>query len=469
MPFEPHPTMIADWCDLAQVTIDVLPDDVLLSVFDCHVDEATDVEGWRTLVHVCRRWQNVVFGSSRRLHLRITLTNKSHVKEKLDVWPHLPIVVSGYCDSASCLDNIKAALEYSDRICQIELMVNARQIPLKSILAALEKPFPALTDLDLSQWPFLNISGHPDPLKFLGGSSHLQSLSLGGIAIPQFPALLASSMDLNNLHLHDIPHGHLTPDAMATALSALTSLETLSLRFASGESRAGLGKQESRHPIPRSVIPSLLCFDFEGANDYLEALVARIDTPALNRLGITIFRQPTFDTIQLLWLLSRIPKMQEFGQARVKLANPQVWADFSSSDLSAFRFGISSSEPERHFPCLARLFGLPFNPLPTLESLYIVACPYLRQYRWDGIENAQWLELLRPFVAVKNLHLSKEVTPHIAPVLEELAGERATEVFPTLQNVVLERQPAGSVYGAIMQFATARRLSGHPIHISVPH
>jgi hypothetical protein len=448
------------------VTIDALPDDVLLSVFECYLDEATDVEGWRTLVHVCQRWRNVVFGSPRSLHLRIACTSKSPVREKLDVWPRLPIVVSGYCESMTCLDNFKAALEHSDRVCQIELMVNARQIPMKDIFAALEKPFPALTDLDLSQWPFSYMATYHDPFKFLVGSCHLRSLSLGGLAIPQFPAVLASAMDLNNLHFHDAHYGYLTPDAMITALSALTSLETLSLRFASDQSRADT--RESRHPLPRSVIPSLLCFDFEGHGGYLEALVARIDTPVLGRLGITIFHQPTFDTTQLLWLLSRTPKIQELDKARVKLDNPEVWIDFSSSDSSVLRLGVSSYEPERHFPCLARSFGLPFNPLPTLESLHIVAYPYLQQQRWDRVENAQWLELLRPFVAVKNLHPSKEVTLLIAPALQELVGERTREVFPTLQNVFLEELlPTGPDYNAIMQFATARRLSGHPVHISV--
>ena len=293
---------------------------------------------------------------------------------------------------------------------------------------------------DLSQWQhgsYMPSALDPyHPFKFLMGSGHLRSLSLGGIAIPQFPALLVSSMDLNNLHIHDAHYGSFTPDAMATALSALTSLETLSLRFTSGQSYAAPGNQESRHPLLRSVIPSLLCFDFEGFDRYLEALVARIDTPVLGRLGITIVRQPTFDTTQLLWLLSRIPKMQELDKACVKLDNLEVWIDFSSSDLSALRLGISSYEPERYFPRLAQSFGLLFNPLATLESLHIVAYPFWQRYRWDRVENAQWLELLRPFVAVKNLHLSKEVTLRIAPALQELIGKRATEVLPNLQNML---------------------------------
>ncbi len=114
---------------------------------------------------------------------------------------------------------------------------------------------------------------------------------------------------------------------------------------------------------------------------------------------MTISRQATFDTTELVWLLSRIPKMLELDKARVKLAYPEVWTNFSSSDLNALRLGISFNEPERHFPCLARFFDPPFNPLLTLESLHIVACPNLQQYRWDRVENAQWLELVRPFVA----------------------------------------------------------------------
>jgi hypothetical protein len=145
--------MIADWCDVGKVTINVLPDDVLLGIFDCYVDEATKVEAWHTPVRVCRRWRGAVLGSPRRLNLRIACTTKTSVREKLDVWPRLPIVVSGDCDSMLSVDNIKA-----------------------DIFAALEKPFPVLTDLDLSsQWPVIRLSVDPDPLKFLGGSTHLRS------------------------------------------------------------------------------------------------------------------------------------------------------------------------------------------------------------------------------------------------------------------------------------------------------
>jgi len=104
-----------------------------------------------------------------------------------------------------------------------------------------------------------------------------------------------------------------------------------------------------------------------------------------------------------------------------------------------------------------------------LENLYIREDGYPRPSWQDGTENlnAQWLELLQPFIAVKNLYLSKEFTPHIAPVLQELVGERVVEIFPALQCLFLEEiNLAGPVQEAIEKFVAGRQLSSHPITVS---
>ena len=108
-------------------------------------------------------------------------------------------------------------------------------------------------------------------------------------------------------------------------------------------------------------------------------------------------------------------------------------------------------------------------PLLTTEDLYIQQDPYSSpQPDWQGnIENSLWLELLHPFSTVKNLHLSKEIVPRIAPALQELVGNRTTEVLPTLQNIFLEEvEPAGRVQEDIGRFVAARQLSGHTITVS---
>jgi len=76
----------ADRATSAQVTIDVLLDDLLLEIFDLYREESTrryPVKAtweWTTLAHVCRRWRAIIFASPRRLHLRVTCDPRTPVK-----------------------------------------------------------------------------------------------------------------------------------------------------------------------------------------------------------------------------------------------------------------------------------------------------------------------------------------------------------------------------------------------------
>ena len=71
------------------------------------------------------------------------------------------------------------------------------------------------------------------------------------------------------------------------------------------------------------------------------------------------------------------------------------------------------------------------SPLSTVENLY----SYKRRFfelDWQGsFEKTQWLELLRPFTAVKNLCVSKEYAPRLMLALQEIVGCIRTKVVPT--------------------------------------
>ena len=61
-------------CDIGRVTIDILPDDIVLEIIDFSVTEADEDEAyeeWHILAHVCQKWRYVVFQSPLRLNLRI--------------------------------------------------------------------------------------------------------------------------------------------------------------------------------------------------------------------------------------------------------------------------------------------------------------------------------------------------------------------------------------------------------------
>ena len=123
----------------------MLPDDVLLEIFDNHVNEDRDeydnfkqeTEEWQTLVHVCRRWRSVVFASPRRLNLRLVCTPETPARDMLDVWPSLPLLVwdSLSAHSTEGVDDIIAVLERSKRVVEINLF-QADNSDLEEVLAA---------------------------------------------------------------------------------------------------------------------------------------------------------------------------------------------------------------------------------------------------------------------------------------------------------------------------------------------
>jgi hypothetical protein len=255
---------------------------------------------------------------------------------------------------------------------------------------------------------------------------------------------------------------------MATRLSALTSLETLWLEFQSPRSRPH--RESRRPPLPtRSVLPALTDLWFKGVCEYLEGLVARIDAPRLRTLDITFFHQLVFGTPQFIQFISRIPRLKAPDQARLTFYDRAVRVRivsqaFGYGDLNV---GISCRQSDWQLSSLAQVCSSCLPPLSTVEHLYIHKPQHL-QLDWQAdVEITQWLELLHPFIAVKNLYLSKEFAPHIASSLQELVGGRVTEVLPTLQNLFLEGlQPSEPVHKGIGQFVAARQLSGYPIAVS---
>jgi hypothetical protein len=212
------------------------------------------------------------------------------------------------------VDNIVVALGHRDRVCRIDLLVTGGS-QWDKVLAAMRVPFPALTDL-LLRCEDVSVPVIPDT--FLGGSApRLQYLEMECIPFPGIPILLLSVTNLVCLHLHDIPHsGYISPEAMATCLSVLTSLDSLSLEFLSSRSRPD---RESRrpHPMTHSILPDLTSFRFKGVSEYLDDLVARIDAPRLHDLFINFLHQINSDTLHLVQFISRTPRFEEPNQVIV--------------------------------------------------------------------------------------------------------------------------------------------------------
>ena len=438
-----------------------------------HNGGKTEVEAWQTLVHVCRRWRTLVFESPRRLNLQLYCTPYTPARNKLDVWPALPLIIEGLIDMSSDMDNVIVALKQSNRVRRVLLdFENIRSWQLEEVLASMQVPFPELTDLEFS--PLFRTPPPAIPDSFLGGSApRLRHFELFGIPFPGLPKLLLSTTHLLELRLFNIPHsGYISPEAMATLLSMLPNLRLLFLKFRSPDSHPDW-ESRSLPPSKRSILPAFRQFHFQGVTEYLEDLVTHIDTPQLDRMHIKFFTPDVFDCPRLAQFINRTLTRRALDKAHMLFDDSSVKVTLQyltpEIHIDNFEIGISCSElePDWQLSFTERVCSSILQPLSTVEVLYIEL--YYRLWEDGANENTLWLGLLRPFTAVKNLFLCKELAPHIAGALQELVGGRITEVLPGLQNIFVEGfqvEPWGILQENIAQFIVARQLSGHVIAIS---
>ena len=439
----------------------MLPDITLLEIFDFYLV----TRHWYTLVHVCQRWRLVVFGSPRRLNLQLFCTGKSPVKKLLDIWPPLPIIAIAYSFEPWCgtygEDNIIAALEHNDRICEFR----CPSLP-SAVLAVMQRPFPELTRLQLGFGAETSPASPVIPISFLGGSApRLQTLTLDCIPFPGLPKLLLSATHLVKLELMRIPYsGYISPDSMVYGVSALTRLEKLAIGFQPSQRRSN---RKSRRPQTRAILPVLTELWLMGVCEYLEDLVARIDAPLLNNLAVSFFHQPVLYTPQLTQLISRTPKFKPHNEARVVFADKDVRVRLPQSFDGALQLAVSCERRDWHLSSLVQvcISSFPRAFIAAVEHLYIVKEGILNL---EVTEISQWLGLFHTFTPMKDLYISRAFEPHITGSLQELVVERGIEVLPALQSLFLEvSRPSRPVQEAIGKFVAARQLAGHPIAVSL--
>ena len=192
--------------------------------------------------------------------------------------------------------------------------------------------------------------------------------------------------------------------------------------------------------------------------------MARVGAPLLDTLRIRFFHQLIFDTPQLAQFLARTPNIQPPVAVRITFSDRHVKVTSLASTPLKLILEISCRPTDWQLSSLTQVFSLSFPDvfIPTVEHLY-VSEGRLWEPKEDDIENGQWLEVLRPFTAVKYLYLSREFTSCIVLALQDLAGE----VLSSLQNIFLEGLlPSGPVQEAIEKFVAARQLANQPVAVS---
>lgn len=434
------------------LTIDVLPDDVLLEIFD--YDRLLALKSWshrqlqtpwnwQRLAHVRQGWRSLVFASPRRLQLRLYYTGRKPVTENLRCWPpSLPIAV-WYHPAATSPPlspndegNFFAILEHRDRICEINLAMTPALFERSTLR---QGPFPALEQLrlkppDLADRPLLL------PATFLGPSvPRLRDIQLVGVAFPTLPHFLLSTRDLASLQLINIPSSDsFSAEILVNHLPVLTQLKFFEIRFDSWTHVNGPLLLASVTP-DYGVLQSLTEFRFKGVCEYLEYLAARLDAPFLKRFSIEFFDRPPFDIPKLAQFIGRTDGLGSPRQATIELtvSDIAIVQQFQESSCRLrIGFGISCCALSRRVYSLSNICRHLLPRLSNVEQLDIKAFYFsssASRPHEQMVDSTQWLELFRSFPGVKALGVSGVLVRNIASALERAArGEAAKDTFPAL-------------------------------------
>ena len=408
--------------------------------------------------------------SPRRLDLTLYCTYGTPVRTHLGSFPPFPIIVDYFTFSQAFStlrspapnheDDIIAALENPDRVRSIKLAVTNHLLEMLALV--MQESFPALTTLWLSSKD-RNAPVLPDAFS-IGPAPHLSQIFLDGISFPPLPTILLSANNLVDLQLKNIPRiGYISPEAMAPSLAALTRLDNLCICF-----KAPISRLQLRHsPVStRHVLLSLVTFKFHGSSEYLEHLLAQIDTPQLCSIGITYFNQLDYQVPQLSRFIRRTEHLDLsrsrylHGRIRISSLSVELYFQEEGRHGTPLTLRISCKWLDWLVLHLAQILG----QLPVLVSnvdyLSIDENDLQLELGWeDSMDDTGWLELLRPFTVVKMLHGSRLLATHIALALDGVGEEMRTEVLPALTSLSLEDQPTKSVE----KFLAVRRLSGRPV------
>ena len=398
------------------VSIDVLPDEVLLGIFDFCMRNKSLLsfvgQLWVRLLHVCRRWRSIVLSAPLRLDLQIICTCRKPTKEIFAIWPTLPIAIQASRLRPEIEDNIMAALEHKDRISEIFLPTDSNNT-LARTTEAMKHPFPVLTKLNIWSTDQTEMV-LPDSL--LGGCApRLRSLRLHNVAFPSLPKLLLSATGLVELSLSEMAHSEwISPEAMVDYLSLLTGLEQIRIVFKSSGPRRD--RTNRRPHSTRTIHPTLTTLYFQGMTEYLDGLFASVDAPLLKRVDINkLFYPPVFDVMRIASLTGLAETFEMPDKAYMLIAHDLVDVMVSSRKGTTGDKMLRLSMTWKFLEWYLTRAYYPFSPQFTIESRRQLTRATTRD---KG--RTHWLDLLRFFPATKNLYLFSRIASCIAFALQEL-------------------------------------------------
>jgi hypothetical protein len=434
-----------------QGAIGKLSDEVLREIFRYLLEVSPRF--WPILVHICRRWRRIVFTSHRALHLRLFCTHRTPLLKALDCWPPLPIVVE--YGGSPALDppvpedegDILAALKHCRRVASISLTITRS---LRNRFYAIKGPFSELEHLALLSHDGVQVAL---PSKFQLGPQ-LRSLHLTGVSPLGLPGFLFPSIGLVDIQLHEIPGDCFSQKRLLNALSGMTRLRSLSLRFLHTTAHIAV----SQTPRHRVVLPALTRLKYRGPGECLNAI---LDAPRLQDLDITFSDCPISGVSSLPALHKEM--QTSYRQSDILFSDTSVSISLSQPSSTYLKWKVLCEPFSCQLSSIAHICTSLSACLPSVEDLSISATQPS-----SDTDHKELLKLIHAFRGTKRFRVAggSDFLTDIASVLQS-----SRTVLPALQKLCV-RKPKSSfapLAAAAASIMHSRRLSGNFIAVEYEH
>ncbi|KAH9980457.1 hypothetical protein BJV74DRAFT_798107 [Russula compacta] len=466
--------------------ISTLPDELLVEIFDfCRRDNEyvwSYRREWYKLLHVCRRWRCVMLSSPSRLNLRLLFKYRIPLARMLTDSPPLPLIVTfGFYGHYK--DSILLALQHHDRLCSISLReLGSKQL---NLLTALDKVFLSLESLSLST-KYSDTEVGVLPNDFV--APRLRVLHLRSIALSTESLLLTNATSLVSLRLECLPvSDFFSPEYLVERISSMPRLENLSISLL--HFPLPRLEMEFQHvPNPRVVLPSLERLIFRGPSNYLERLLARINTPLLIDLRVKFTGGRTL----IVPRLSEFLRMQNlnFHTVEVSFSSTFIAITYHSGQplaaLPYFLFGTRDPDggqwsPDQQLGAVIQICSAVAPFIPVVDCLALKLSDHYEPswfrnpFKVD--DSALWHGFLQLFGGVRTLRVDKALAWSLTDALRRDNEPVVKELFPMLSEITVmsKKDPSHTPLALFVsdcclagQPITLHFTERHPTHILLP-
>ena len=340
---------------------------------------------------------------------------------------------------------------------------------LRIWLEPMNKLFPRLGDLSL-----LSTTTDSETslvLPKLLQAPKLHRLSLHGISLPKGLSLLSSTTALSTLSLtHIRQSSYVPPGHLVARLQGLPYLEELSISFAIPIPLPSSEGELLSIPITPVTLPTLRRLTFRGEDDYLDSLIAQINTPLLERLTVSLLFDLDFTLVNLTKFIHRTEGFRCLA-ARVIFNKDGASIDAGYNEqriIENLGLHVNCKPLDWQINSAAQVCSALGKVLSSTEELTLDFDVDGMPSDWENsLDGMLWHELLLPFISVKKLHIGSLLTLQLSQSLDLVAGGLVLELLPELEELEVQLE-IGHSKNVFSLFVETRESVGRPVHLSIP-